>query len=63
MTTATLTAETITDDDIRALRAEAQAAGDDAQAQLCTAALSTGNDWMRARCVDAILAARAMVDA
>ncbi len=67
----TLTADTITDDQIRALQTEASEAGDDTQADLCRLALGMTPliAWnltpygARLRCADAINAARAMCDA
>ncbi len=52
---------TITDEQIINLRAEARAAGDDAQARLCTKALH-GDDEARAACERAICDAAAMAD-
>lgn len=75
MTTTDLTADTITDDQIRTLRTEAEAAGDYGQVDLCNRALATdtvdqdGNaialadltrEDARAACAEAINAARAM---
>lgn len=51
----------VTDEQIRALRTEAAAAGDAVQVDLCTAALD-GDDAARAACGRAIDAARAMAD-
>lgn len=56
-----ITGETVTDQQIRALRTEAGAAGDMAQVQLCTDALA-GVYSARALCAEAITAARAMAD-
>lgn len=58
-TTTELTAETITDDQIRALRREAGEAGDVAMAELCDSALR-GNADHRAHCAHVINTARAM---
>lgn len=52
---------TITDEQIINLRAEARAAGDEAQARLCTEALH-GDDEARAACERAIRDAAAMAD-
>ena len=52
---------TITDEQIINLRAEARAAGDEAQARLCTEALR-GDDEARAACERAICDAAAMAD-
>ena len=52
------TAKTITDSQIRTLRDEAAAAGDDAQVNLCNAALGLAEAWMvdeaREQCAKAI---------
>lgn len=66
-----LTIDTITDEDIRMLREDALAAGDDEQVDLCRLALgiTTTRAWnlslhgARVRCVDAINTARAQDDA
>lgn len=53
---------TITDSQIRALRAEAVAAGDTKQIEACDRALLLGDKAARATCAAAIRAAAAMVD-
>ena len=71
MTTTKLTADTITDDQIRALQAEALAAGDGEQEDLCRLALgmTSRKAWnttpygARIRCADALNAGRAQEDA
>lgn len=56
-----MTTATITDSQIRTLRDEAAAAGDDAQVNLCNAALGLAESWMvdeaREMCAKAISAA------
>ena len=56
-----LTAETITDDQIQQLSDEAAQAGDGAQVDICERALG-GDDEARASCAEAINDARAMLD-
>lgn len=57
------TAKTITDSQIRTLRDTAAAAGDEAQVNLCNAALGLAESWMvdeaREQCAKAIAAAEA----
>lgn len=60
MPTNTLSARTITDDQIRALRDEAGAAGDTDMVRICDLALARRGG--RGLCADAIIAARAMED-
>lgn len=55
------TIETVTDEQIKALRSEARAAGDMRQAHICNMALD-GDDAARAECVRVIRAAEAMAD-
>ena len=56
-----LTAETITDEQIERLSDEAKAAGDSVQVDICERALS-GDDEARGDCAEVINDARAMDD-